>query len=401
MTNETAPSRGFDMREQLAPRRVTNAMWDYSWLRGHYPGGPFEDWDRCLDELLERQFNTVRIDAFPHIVGREGSSREVRPASPLLNWGFSTVDCEHDYAAELVEFVGKCQARGLWVILSTWSAKEIALSTDAEGDARFQPLWTAWERTLDLLGAHDLLGCILYVDFDQEFPYFSGLQPMLATLGEAAAKLPANDAEAMAAAGRRAAGGWQPAWNPGQMQLVSAYFSSTCRHFQTRYPALRFTFSLTGFWKEVRSLNLAVFDVLELHFWMHSSRFDERTGFYRMVKDRGEHDYKDYMRRLSESMQAMRPMYLQAMHNQMREAEDWSREIAAPLVTTEAWGPWWHMDHPDLEWDWLRDWCATCMAAAPAYGFWGITPWNFSHPYWSHWKDAAWYQQVNGRFLES
>ena len=395
------PGRCFDMREQLEPRRITNAMWDYSWLRGHYPGGPFEDWDRALDDLLKRRFNTVRIDAYPHIVGREGATRYFQPAAPLLNWGFSTVDCEHDCAAALVEFVGKCQQRGIWVILSTWSAKEVDIPEDATGEARFQPLWTAWERTLDLLAEHDLLGSILYVDFDQEFPYFSNLQPLLATLGQAETKVPLGDDEAMAAAGQRDGSGAQLAWNPAQMKLVSEYFSSTCRHFQIRYPALRFTFSLTGFWHEVRAMNLKVFDVLELHIWMHSPRFDERTGFNRITKNRGAHDYKDYMRRISETFQSMRPMCMQAMHNQMRDAQAWSREIAAPLITTEAWGPWWHMDHPDLDWSWLRDWCETCMAASPDYDFWGITPWNFSHPYWSHWEDVAWYERVNQRFLES
>ncbi len=30
----------FDMRTGLKPERVINAMWDFSWLYGHYPGGP-------------------------------------------------------------------------------------------------------------------------------------------------------------------------------------------------------------------------------------------------------------------------------------------------------------------------------------------------------------------------
>ncbi len=110
-------------------------------------------------------------------------------------------------------------------------------------------------------------------------------------------------------------------------------------------------------------MGLQVFDVLELHLWIqYSPRFEVRTGFNSLTKDRGEHDYKDYMKRLRDSFRSMRPMFMQAMHNQMREAMEWSREIAAPLVTTEAWGPWWHMDHPDLQWDWLRDWC---LVSAP------------------------------------
>lgn len=391
----------YDMRESLKPARSTIAMWDFSWLNGHHPGGPFEDWDRALDELTERSFNTVRIDAFPHIIGGNSGARQMLPASPMLNWGHSAVDREHDYEAELVEFVGKCKQRGIWVILSTWSAKEIVIPADAHNDERFHPLWRAWEKTLDLLAAHDLLGCILYVDFDQEFPYFSNLQPLLAALAGEPSHTHLDAAGAMEAAGQREHQADKLAWNPAQMQLVSEFFTATCGHFQNRYPSLRFTFSLTSFWKEVRAMKLQVFDVLELHFWIHSPRFEARTGFNSQTKDRGDHDYKDYMRRLSESMLAMRPMFLQAMHNQMQEAADWASELAAPLVTTEAWGPWWHMDHSDLEWGWLRDWCEICMAAAPDYNFWGVTPWNYSHPYWENWKDVTWYQRVNQTFLQT
>jgi hypothetical protein len=41
------------------------------------------------------------------------------------------------------------------------------------------------------------------------------------------------------------------------------------------------------------------------------------------------------------------------------------------------------------------------MAAAPSYDFWGVTPWNYSHPYWENWSDVAWYQRLNERFLKS
>ena len=39
--------------------------------------------------------------------------------------------------------------------------------------------------------------------------------------------------------------------------------------------------------------------------------------------------------------------------------------------------------------------------AASSYDFWGVTPWNYSHPYWENWSDVAWYQRVNERFLKS
>lgn len=50
----------------ISPRAVT--MWDFSWLERRWPGAGYEDWDKALSELVERGYNAVRIDAFPHLL---------------------------------------------------------------------------------------------------------------------------------------------------------------------------------------------------------------------------------------------------------------------------------------------------------------------------------------------
>jgi hypothetical protein len=392
-----------DLRDGLKPRRVTNAMWDYSWLTQHYPGGAFADFDRAADELVQRGFNTVRIDAFPLVIGALHSDSETItiPGDPLANWGMSDRDREHALVRELVEFMRAVKRRGLWVILSSWGKdckehpdRTTVLAKDRDGFRK------CWERTLDLLGSHDLLDAVLYVDLDQEFPYFSPFQNELNKLGKTPAASPSVEA-AMEAAGQFEQGLTRLAWRPAQMKYVRGLFSEMLPHFQSRYPRLRFTYSLTAFHKEVRSMGLQLFDVLELHLWIHSPRFDQRTGFNTITKDRGSRTYRDYAERVAATLDTMGPMFAQEMRNRMAFAQAWSEEIAAPVVTTEAWGPWWHMDHPDLDWGWLRDWCEQCMTLAAGHKFWGVTPWNYSHPYWKNWSDVKWYRRVNRRFLRS
>ena len=48
------------------PMAIT--MWDFSWLERRWPGAGYEDWDMALDELKERGYNCIRIDAFPHLM---------------------------------------------------------------------------------------------------------------------------------------------------------------------------------------------------------------------------------------------------------------------------------------------------------------------------------------------
>jgi hypothetical protein len=171
--------RNYDMREDLTPRRVTNAMWDYSWLKGRYPDGPFENFDRVTDELLERGFNTVRIDSFPWIIGnlKENApgQKVTFPADPLANWGFSTIEQKHDVIAELLEFLRMVKGKNIYVILSNWGSRcgEFPSHRDISVNKARDLLVTGWKRTLDLIRAENLSSTVLYVDFDQEFPYFS------------------------------------------------------------------------------------------------------------------------------------------------------------------------------------------------------------------------------------
>jgi len=398
----------FDIRDYLTPKRLTIAMWDFSWLKCHYPGGSFEDFDRVTDELLARGFNTVRIDAFPWIVGQLARPDEIVtvPGEPFANWGMSDRDREHAILDELVEFMTITRRKGIYVILSSWGTV-FPPYPDRVPDL-FVPVW---EKTLAYLEERDLLGHVLYVDLDQEFPYFTAFNDRL---NELAYRKPEENPDAPAAeATEDAADPVKPVvkatpkpacglvWNDDQLDFVRQIFTKSLAHLQRRFPDQRFTVSLTGFWKECRLLDLKAFDVLELHFWCHGPKFDNRTAFNEMQKDREQKDYADYQRRVDATFKSVRPMLLAEMHQRLAYARDWATELGTPLTTTETWGPWWHLDHPHLRWDWLREWCVECNALAGEYGLWGSTPWNYCHPYFENWKDIAWYQEVNNAFLAS
>ena len=406
--DEQNPSRGkkhiisnYDMRDALNPKRLTIAMWDFSWMYMHYPGGAFEDFDKAANELIERGFNTVRIDAFPLIIGKLDSLNQpvTIAGDSLRNWGPTDKDRQHDIVSELLEFMKITKGKNISVILSSWGFGCNEFPDILNDYTNMEFLWHAWEKTLNILANQDLLDHVLYVDFDQEFPYFSPFNHHLNKLkGDPVSKAKNK----MEAAGQIELNFEKLAWNAAQMNFVHSYFTKTLAHFQHTYPHLRFTFSLTSFWKEVRHMNIQTMDVLELHIWMtQSAIFQNRSGFSDVTKDRGQHDFQDYQNRIDATLSSSKAKLLKEMRNRMNYAHEWSEEIAAPLVTTEAWGPWWHMDHKDLDWQWLYDWCEQSMNLAPDYNFWGVTPWNFCHPYWDNWSNVDWYKKVNNSFLDS
>ena len=103
---------------------------------------------------------------------------------------------------------------------------------------------------LDRLGEADLLKHVLYVDLDQEFPYWSPFQNELKLIGS-----------------------YGPAWSnvippyswtDEQRDYVRRLFDEMLKHFQNRYPALRFTFSLTSHFADIRDLHYDGLDVLEV-----------------------------------------------------------------------------------------------------------------------------------------
>lgn len=53
-------------------RRFAVTMWEYSWLTQRTGRqAEYADWDKVLDELVERGYNCIRIDAFPHIIAAD------------------------------------------------------------------------------------------------------------------------------------------------------------------------------------------------------------------------------------------------------------------------------------------------------------------------------------------
>ena len=75
----------FAGKGEISPRAIT--MWDFSWLERRWPGAGYEDWDQVLDELSERGYNAIRIDAYPHLIAE----------NPMKKWLLKEVWNQQDW----------------------------------------------------------------------------------------------------------------------------------------------------------------------------------------------------------------------------------------------------------------------------------------------------------------
>lgn len=350
------------------------AMWDFSWLERRWPGAGYEDWEQALDELCDRGYDAVRIDAYPHF------HHEVDPARPRTvlpcwnqnDWG-TPARVKVMVEPALCDFIRCCAERGLRVGLSSWYQSDPdQLNRRAVTPALHAAEWTT---VLDAISAAGLLDHLLYVDlcnewpFDVWAPFFAEAQP------EGRKHLHFSAPESLA-------------WMRESIHLL-----------RERYPDLRYTFSHTFNPRDLHLTgdDLDHLDLLEPHIWMvqaYGSEFYKTIGYhFNRWDSKGYENLVEHGERLYRSD----PKRWQAgLYGLIDDAAAWSERTGKPLITTEGWGIVDYKDWPGLDWDWARETTALGVRHAARTGRWeAICTSNFCGPQFvGMWRDIDWHREL-------
>lgn len=349
-----------------APLAIT--MWDFSWLERHFPSGDYEDWDTILDELVERGYNAVRIDAYPHLLAIDPNKTwKLNTLWENCDWGVQ-LPCEVQIQPNLNTFIKKCADRQIYVGLSTWFREDednhrlFILDGKEHGEI--------WVKTLQSIEEAGLLDNILFVDLCNEWTgnwaaFFKGMNNQM--------------------------GNWTHDASISWMQEAIA-------EIRKSYPQMPLTFSMmSGFKNEQwKTVDLSFFDFLEPHLWMTTfSNFYQRIGYFdtdTAYSSDGFRKVQKYARRLYMKNPDFWKAELKKGIDIMTEWSKWSK---LPLITTECWGIVDYKDGPLLEWDWVIDLCEYGTQQAAQSGRWaGIATSNFCAPQFKGmWNEKAWHQE--------
>lgn len=337
-------------------------MWDFSWLERRWPGAGYEDWDAILDQLVERGYNAVRIDAYPHFIAAAPERVwELLPCWNTQDWG-SPARNRVQVQPALNQFIRKCADRGLRVALSTWFRQDVG-NTHMQIRTP-QDHGRIWKETLASIEAAGLLRHILYVDLCNEFPLDV----------------------------------WAPFVPQGMLRASregTAWMRETVEVVRRAYPQLDYTFSMTSEYDTWREQDVSMLDFLELHIWMAQA-----SDFYKQVDYNYERfspvGYEHLVNRAKPLYESKPSYWQQKLKDGIAQAAQWSRTAKKPLITTECWSLVDYKDWPLLEWDWLKELCEIGVRAAAASGRWvAMATSNFCGPQFAGmWRDVPWHKRL-------
>jgi len=347
-------------------------MWEFSWLERRWPGAGYEDWDQALSELVERGYDAIRIDAFPHLI-YEDPEREylLLPHWSTQDWGSPEINRVR-VQPNLNLFLERCRAHHIRVGLSSW------FRTD-EDDVRMKlnsagKLGEAWLKVLESIDDGGLMDTIFYVDLCNEWT------------GDAWCPFFVNDPP-------------EAIWTGWDTPRSKQWMADSIAVLKEKFPEIPYTFSFTG---EVNKETLSkgpfdMLDFLEPHIWMTSFNGGE---FYQKVGYNFERfDYSGYrnMALHGKRIYEERKEYWQkGLADQIRLAAKWSEQQNQGLITTECWGVVDYKDLPMLDWSYVMELCALGTLEAAKTGRWlAISTSNFCGPQFvGMWRDIDWHRKL-------
>lgn len=387
-------------------------MWDSSWIRRRYRGGGFEDWNTALAGLVERGYDSVRIDVFPHLIARGPDGVLVERFKDVPNqfpqfYGFGmwgnpwTMYIEPRRA--LVEFLTACREHGVKAGLSTWfKPTDDRRNEQIEGLDEFVRVWT---ETLEFVEANGLMDTVAYLDILNEYPnghVFTWLHRTVATMA-----YPPGPGGGL---------------NTRQRDFLWDFLSSAIERLRARWPELSISASFTfeGFERYWEGLDLGVLDFLDVHIWLnYLPGFSEVSDYASTIERHGQpselfkvvrggnaylensrlipqdYDYDKTWDAVLGAWRERRGEWTAKFEEQIDRVVRAARQYGLHVGQTEGWGMVNWLDHPLLGWDIHRETAELANELAARRGYTFSCSANFCHPHFlGFWDDPAWHRRV-------
>ncbi|MBV5314490.1 MAG: hypothetical protein JZU47_14410 [Prolixibacteraceae bacterium] len=368
-SNSATPLVAATKKNKIAPRAIT--MWDFSWLERRWPGAGYEDWDKALDELTERGYNAVRIDAFPQLVSENPwKTWTLNEVWNVQDWGSPDV-IQVQVQPLLNQFIAKCRDRDIKVGLSTWFRRDVDMTLmKIDSAAKMAEIWI---KTLKTIGDANLFDAILYVDLCNEWP------------GDIWCPFFTNDPP------EQTLGYWQT-------DKSMKFMKESVELVRAAYPELPLCYSFTGGQPALYGeKDLSFFNLIEHHCWiaqLNDNEYSKAVGYnYERFSPVG---YKNLVKNSERVYLEKKEYWHKLLRDEITVIAGAAKKANQPLITTECWGIVDFKDWPGLNWEIVKEMCAVGVKAAAETGQWiAIATSNFAGPQFvGMWRDIDYHRKL-------
>lgn len=356
-----APGTIQKISEVSKPLAIT--MIDYSWMLKHHRYGAYEDYDKFFSELVERGYNAVRMDCFPHLVAADenGNIQETfihkKEGRGIQLWGYD-FSIRSKPRKSLIEFLTKCREYGVHAGLATWF---IHHGTDRSKIFRgVDDFVRAWDETLTFVKENGLMDVVTYVDVLNEYPLAHGLSWLDEQIDKRGdVKLfKANNPDAnIPPEGSFETDGW---FNDLQVVYYQSFMRDSINKLKAKWPELDIFASETGM--------PVPQDYVDFHdtYYNGLKHWDENKNRYGLW-----------------------------MEGRIKMLADLGQKYAVPVGNTEGWGAVFWEDNPTIDWRFIREAAEIAVPLAVKHGYKFICTSNFTCPQFvGMWEDISWHQHL-------
>ncbi len=328
---------------------------------------------RLLDETLERGFNAIAVDAFPHLVAP-------RPDGVVLD-RFEVIRDHREYLAQprkaLLELMRMASERNLKV----WLTSRFLADTQSRRSFVRRPrdFVDVWSHTLRVLQQHDLLHPVVAVDWCEHFP----LPPAAHGVQRALFRRQPNPLTPLLP------------WSPAVERRVEQYLHEVPRALKAVFPTVRFGLSVSGgSERHLRKLDTSELDFMDRHAFLDDDpRYALLTGA----------PVKGFAGRVAGALQgrvasaawrARKRQWRRQQEDGLHEFSDFCRVRRMTPALTRGYvrlGSEWQAD-----WDFVREVSDFMVRAALGQDIPVITPALYARPHTpALWDRRDWLRELN------
>lgn len=368
-----------------ASPRLAMACWDYSWLTrrdGHHC--EYRNLDQVFEELVERGYNALRIDPFPHLIAAAPNGLlverfEVLPEGRDLRRG-AAVPVQVYPRRLLVELLQRAKHHRVKLWLSSWFVPD----SQARRSFVRRPgdFVRVWAETLEFIRREGFADQIVAVDFCHEFP-------MLPWAHGSQKRIFGNGSIRTLTARLR--------WSEEVEKQVEQYLLEIPRALRAINPGYLYGVSACGQTiSALRRLDTTEMDFLDHHLWL-TDQPEFRVASGTLIPLPVPALVSGLQARLTALLYRQRQQHWQAhFQTHLARHADFARVRRLLPVLAEG-----YVSLPlesSLDWDWVRVVSEQVVTAALSENIPVISPGIHARPHSpGFWAEIDWQQQLNAR----